>query len=145
MNKSFVKSFIRPLIFFTLFLFFAKAAYAETKIQQAGDSTAIIYGYISDNYGFPVPDAYITFTDESDITNVLSGTTDSVGRFEITIVISSIKDISHGPEKFTLYQNYPNPFNPTTIIPFYIEKPGFVSISIYNILGQKVKTLVKAN
>ena len=46
------------------------------------------------------------------------------------------------PEKFTLYQNYPNPFNPTTTIQFDIAKSVPVTLRIYNILGQHVKTLV---
>ncbi len=41
----------------------------------------------------------------------------------------------------SLEQNYPNPFNPETSITFSIKEVGIVDLSIYNILGQKVKTL----
>jgi phosphatidylinositol-3-phosphatase len=44
--------------------------------------------------------------------------------------------------QFTLEQNYPNPFNPTTKINFTINKPGFVSLKVYNDLGQDIKTLI---
>jgi hypothetical protein len=46
------------------------------------------------------------------------------------------------PEEFRLYHNFPNPFNPTTTITFDILKSSNVDVSIYNILGQKVTTLV---
>jgi len=42
---------------------------------------------------------------------------------------------------FELKQNFPNPFNPTTTIEYALEKPGFVSIDIYNIKGELVGNL----
>jgi hypothetical protein len=46
------------------------------------------------------------------------------------------------PSDFRLNNNYPNPFNPETIIEYLVPKNGQVKIIIYNILGQKVRTLV---
>lgn len=46
------------------------------------------------------------------------------------------------PDKFTLNNNYPNPFNPSTIISFNLAKEGNVSLSVYNVVGQLVKTVV---
>jgi len=47
------------------------------------------------------------------------------------------------PTDFALEQNYPNPFNPLTTIKFSLPKSGFTTLEIYNVLGQKVKTLVE--
>ena len=46
------------------------------------------------------------------------------------------------PEKFFLSQNYPNPFNPITNIKYEIPKKSKVEINVYDISGQRVKTLV---
>jgi PKD repeat protein len=49
------------------------------------------------------------------------------------------------PDGFMLAQNHPNPFNPTTEISLYLESPAPVKIEIFNVLGQKVATLVDDN
>jgi hypothetical protein len=46
------------------------------------------------------------------------------------------------PLSFGLAQNYPNPFNPSTMIEFHTGIEGFVSLKVYNLLGQEVATLV---
>ncbi|MGB9665230.1 MAG: T9SS type A sorting domain-containing protein, partial [Ignavibacteria bacterium] len=50
--------------------------------------------------------------------------------------------VSEIPNEYKLSQNYPNPFNPSTMIEFSIVKSEFVSLKVYNILGQEVATLV---
>ena len=47
------------------------------------------------------------------------------------------------PGKFLLAQNYPNPFNPTTTISYQVPVKGFVNLTVYNVLGEKVGNLVK--
>lgn len=45
------------------------------------------------------------------------------------------------PENLTLFQNYPNPFNPNTVIEFALPKDCWVKVEVFNLLGQKVRTL----
>ncbi|MBO8130950.1 MAG: T9SS type A sorting domain-containing protein [Candidatus Marinimicrobia bacterium] len=53
-----------------------------------------------------------------------------------------IKEDNNLAKQYRLDQNYPNPFNPTTTIGFYIEKPQHVKLNIYNMLGQRVATML---
>ena len=46
------------------------------------------------------------------------------------------------PDKFALEQNYPNPFNPSTVISWQLAVSRYVELSVYNVLGKKVATLV---
>ncbi len=49
------------------------------------------------------------------------------------------------PTVYALYQNYPNPFNPETSISFDLVQDGTVNLAIYNVLGEKVSTLVSGH
>lgn len=55
----------------------------------------------------------------------------------------AVSDITNGvPENYDLAQNYPNPFNPMTNISYSLPKSSFVSLKVYDILGNEIKTLV---
>ncbi len=49
------------------------------------------------------------------------------------------------PEKYEISQNYPNPFNPMTTIKYELPKESFVTIAIYDLMGNKVCDLVNQN
>ncbi len=55
---------------------------------------------------------------------------------------TGVKTNSRNPVSYELSQNYPNPFNPTTDIAYTIMKPGIVTLTVYNVLGQKVATII---
>jgi hypothetical protein len=57
-------------------------------------------------------------------------------------VVAGITDHKVLPTSYSLSQNYPNPFNPTTNINFSVAKASNVKLIIYNILGQRVATLI---
>jgi hypothetical protein len=66
------------------------------------------------------------------------------GQFSTKSVTAVTNNSSALPKEFTVSQNYPNPFNPSTLINYSLPKSSLVTIKIYNILGQEVKTLVNS-
>ena len=63
------------------------------------------------------------------------------------LVLKWVEDINFNSknqllDQFLLYQNYPNPFNPVTVISWQLTTSTHVELNIYNILGEKVRTLV---
>ena len=68
--------------------------------------------------------------------NILVGIGEIVSVDEINIKI---------PDQYELFQNYPNPFNPSTKITFTLAEASLVKLTVFNILGEEVKTLVNEN
>jgi hypothetical protein len=87
-----------------------------------------------DTYIAALQDSIVNATDVYDPSDSESAT--------ITEDMVSVEDFISGPSEFNLYQNYPNPFNPTTQIAFKIDKANKISMKIYDIAGQLVKTVI---
>ena len=69
----------------------------------------------------------------------------NMGAFDVECeaILSTDKDVI--PLQYVLHQNYPNPFNPTTQIRYDLPEDALVSISIYDVMGRRIKSLSNAN
>jgi len=65
--------------------------------------------------------------------------------YTIDLVPSDVKEGDNAPTGFALAQNYPNPFNPSTVIRYAIPMEGPVALTVYDMTGRKVSTLVNEN
>ncbi len=69
----------------------------------------------------------------------LSGGAQAIGDFSTDVKPEAT---TRNPKSFTLWGNFPNPFNALTQIKYYLSKDGLVELTVYNLLGKKVKVLV---
>ncbi|MGE5400211.1 MAG: T9SS type A sorting domain-containing protein [Ignavibacteriales bacterium] len=61
-----------------------------------------------------------------------------------SVVVTHLRNKTPLPEVFILNQNYPNPFNPSTKIKYSVPKESFVSLRVYDLLGNEIMTLVSS-
>jgi hypothetical protein len=69
------------------------------------------------------------------------GEDDSIRYFTFSTTQLGV-DHMHLPQEYSLKQNYPNPFNPSTTIEYHIAKSEFVSISIFDLAGNRIKSIL---
>jgi len=88
---------------------------------------------------------YTNFLPEERVLTIPQGTS---GEFKVTYGIKGITNIADNeieiPTGYLLGQNYPNPFNPSTKVKFAVPVESKVTVTLYSMLGQKVKELVAA-
>ncbi|MCK4661300.1 MAG: T9SS type A sorting domain-containing protein [Bacteroidales bacterium] len=107
-------------------------------------SVSVDFNYIS---GIPSGTYYVgVYIDDLDAISE-SNEADNAAYFTppFNIITGIDEELSHLPDKITLYQNYPNPFIIVTNITFSIQQKTHVTLNIYNITGQLIHTLINQN
>ena len=102
---------------------------------------SLVEGWVRRSSGEPVEAAQVLVFDWTNLRRgaVARATTDAAGYFALSQ--ASLGGLAR-PKAWTLGQNYPNPFNPSTLIPYQVPTAGRVRLELFNVLGQRVATLV---
>ena len=108
-------------------------------VQTSAAQQSTVSGQVRLSGGLPVAGAQVMLFDLTDLQRgpVAQATTAEDGQFALVALGGSGL-----PQRFALGQNYPNPFNPSTIIPYQLPTAVQVRLEIFNLLGQRIATLI---
>jgi hypothetical protein len=117
--------------------FKASSAVVNTPVTLRVDASAVPSEYRTVLLVDTVTDA---FTDLRQVTSYAYKSSEKIRDFKL-IISKAHPETYMVPKQSALLQNYPNPFNPETWVPYRLSKAGDVTIRIYNVTGQLVRTL----
>ncbi len=111
---------------------------------EQGDSIAVTPSLGSVENTFESGDVAFRPDEEDKITLYVLASNNGIGAYSLEFAVPNVQNgvTQDYPEDYQLYQNYPNPFNPETTIMYSLPRTGMVTLRVYNILGQKLDTLV---
>ncbi|MER3524352.1 MAG: hypothetical protein C4326_09865 [Ignavibacteria bacterium] len=108
------------------------------RYSGASTGATVSYQFIARNAASVQVTAADTLQPNSGVIRISPGSASWSGPLPTDVRISE-----QLPSEFALKQNYPNPFNPTTVIEYQVARAEFVSLKVYNLLGQEMATLVQ--
>ncbi len=125
---------------------YAQKPAADDYLHQAADPSQWAEGiiYDPDNSGNPLASLGVHEHWNNEIDKKYSrdlGTGEGIELLKV-LNFTDVEEENEIPVTFQLSQNYPNPFNPATVITYSLPKSGFVSLKIYNGVGEEVAILV---
>ena len=107
----------------------ANGLYNGTAVSGGGDAVRFVFRVLrefEDNARFEIADGLVF----------------DPGQLRNSAVVAGVLELQSTPSEFALHQNFPNPFNPDTTIKYDLAESADVTLQIYNVLGQVIRTLV---